>query len=173
MFTGNILQRLLAPDIISTPEITNDQDMIDSAKSDQNDLNISIIGPLLWSTEYFEDDSSRSSSFDETDQIDGPSLTAGSQSEIKVTDAIEEVVDDGLRKKRKTVPIKMTASQICYELSKPNVNPHLLISPHVYGDHFGAGAGCSQPFKIKVHPQVKLKLKLIEKYLITHACNAM
>ena len=78
----------------------------------------------------------------------------------KKNDSVEEVSDAGLRKRRKTVPSRMSAIQICYELSKPNVSPHLLIAPHVYGDSFGAGAGILQPFKIKVHPQVTL----IEKF---------
>ena len=51
---------------------------------------------------------------------------------------------------------RMTAQQLADELSSSRVNPHLLVSPHIYGEPFGVGQDSVQPFVIKVHPQVGL-----------------
>jgi proteasome lid subunit RPN8/RPN11 len=92
---------------------------------------------------------------------------AGSDSELDPAAAAAtiEAGDEVPKKKKKVVEMrvlsrerkqatKMTASQMVYELSKANIDPHLLVTPHRYGQVFGAAANESQPFDIKVHPQV-------------------
>lgn len=59
-----------------------------------------------------------------------------------------------LSRERKQTISRMTASQMSFELSKSDIDPHLLVAPQRYGESFGAGAHESQPFDIKVHPQV-------------------
>ena len=61
------------------------------------------------------------------------------------------------RRKRKTTQHgRLTAMELFNQLSKWDVHPHLLVSPHIYGEAEGAGAYEKQPFLIKVHPQVGL-----------------
>ena len=156
MFTGSIFEKLLSNGI-KEDKIPFDTLASSSLDVDDQELQTSIIGPLLWSPNHFVVDLSRSSSFDEGDEhCDGDHFeTKGiaSHHEPQISCA---VLDGGERRKRKTAPVRMTANQVCQELSKPNVSPHLLIAPHVYGESLGAGAGISQPFKVKVHPQVSL-----------------
>ena len=48
----------------------------------------------------------------------------------------------------------MTAQELAAELSSSSINPHVLVSPHAYGEYNGAGQNKVQPFTVKVHPQV-------------------
>ena len=48
----------------------------------------------------------------------------------------------------------MSAQELAIELASSSINPHLLVSPHGYGELNGAGQNREQPFQIKVHPQV-------------------
>ena len=156
MYTGKIFERLLSNGI-KEDMLSFDTLASTSLDVDDQELQISIIGPLLWSADQFVVDLSRSSSFDEGDErgdrdrFETKGINCDHEPQISCP-----VPDGGERRKRKTAPVRMTANQVCQELSKPNVSPHLLIAPHIYGESFGAGAGISQPFKVKVHPQVSL-----------------
>lgn len=48
----------------------------------------------------------------------------------------------------------MTNSQLVQELSKANVDQHLLVTPQMYGSQSGIAPNEAQPFEIVVHPQV-------------------
>jgi hypothetical protein len=160
LFEGNIFQRLLSnirseKFDLSGNEVTNESE----------EVHISSIGPSVWSPEYFVSSLSRSSSFDDS--------ASGDDSEVLLkrnVDAVEPEKSKGFdsqpfssnlddsnsnkREKRKLATTRMTANEVSQELSKANVNPHMLIAPHVYRESFGAGSSASQPFKITVHPQV-------------------
>ena len=151
MYTSKIFEKLLSNGI-KEDMLPFDTLASTSLDVDDQELQNSIIGPLLWSADQFVVDLSRSSSFDEGDErFETKGINCDHEPQISCP-----VLDGGERRKRKTAPVRMTANQVCQELSKPNVSPHLLIAPHIYGESFGAGAGISQPFKVKVHPQVSL-----------------
>lgn len=161
VFTGKIFERLLHTGT-EEDELRDGTPVSFSSNEDDQELRTSVIGPLLWSADYFTNDLSRSSSFDERDErCDGDHLDIKgiNNTEAKLlheSQLLHNNVDIGERRKRKTFPIRMTANQVCQELSRPNVSPHLLIAPHIYGESLGAGAGVSQPFEVKVHPQVSM-----------------
>ncbi len=67
-----------------------------------------------------------------------------------------QLPEDEKRRRRKTMHGKLSPMELMLLLSRWDVNPHLLVSPHVYGEKDGAGANQQQPFKIVVHPQVGL-----------------
>lgn len=153
MYTGNILQRMFANQIEDDSSVTNSS----SAHIAHNEMNLSVIGPLLWSQDYFNDDISSSSTDDDGENDLDPNGLAGTEG-IEMNsqqDSISpDIIDNNQKRKRRFAPVRMTAAQVCQELSKPNVSPHLLIAPHIYGESFGAGQGASQPFEVRVHPQV-------------------
>lgn len=160
LFQANIFQRLLSNNRgekfdHSENEVTNESE----------EVQISLIGPFLWSPEYFVSSLSRSSSFDDSasgDDSEVQSKRNVDASEPEKTKGFDSQpfssnLDDlhsNKREKRKLATTRMTANEVSQELSKANVNPHMLIAPHVYRESFGAGASVSQPFKITVHPQV-------------------
>lgn len=155
IFTGDLFERLIAADR-SGKRLDKEGDVVHHNSNNADELLISIIGPLLWSKLHFACDLPPPSPDD-----DGES---GSDDDIPVnsnlfrkhdgTESHNDELDSSKRKRRKVTATKMSASQVCYELSKANVSPHLLIAPHVYGDSFGAGASAKQPFRVTVHPQV-------------------
>lgn len=160
MFATDIFERLLTKNrsfdcAASNFEYDNYDDEVD----------ISTIGPLLWSKEHFVCNvrlKSQGSDEDSDDDSEAPTKSCRNKvgTETKDSDDVHpsflniEDLDGGQRRKRKSAAVRMTANEVCQELSKANVSPHLLIAPHIYGESFGAGAAASQPFQITVHPQV-------------------
>lgn len=160
LFNGNIFQRLLSNNrsekfYHSENEVTNESE----------EVHVSLIGPFVWSPEYFVSSLSRSSSFDGSvsgDDSEVQSKRNVDSSEPEKTKGFDsqpfssnfDELNSNKREKRKFLTARMTANEVSQELSKANVNPHMLIAPHVYRESFGAGASVSQPFKITVHPQV-------------------
>ena len=162
MFTGNLFERLLVTG--STGKLLNHADKgVSSDSKNAEELLISVIGPLLWSNEHFACDLSGSSSDDdgESGSDDDSPVNSNLSRKTEGTESNNDEVDVNKRKRRKVATSKMSASQVCYELSKANVSPHLLIAPHIYGDSFGAGSSASQPFRVTVHPQVISKCKYL------------
>lgn len=162
MFSCHLFQRLLAvPEKISDPSLDELYSLGLSTDVDNDELPLSIIGPLLWSSMFINDKPSSNSSLDDEDVSGNIAEIELSEAETKVTTESDVVgtkdddADSNMRRKRKPMPIRMTASQVCQELSKTNVNPHLLIAPLLYGENLGAAPTESQPFEVRVHPQVR------------------
>ena len=170
MFTTNIFDKILSEARTSNRAAPDLQ-----CKSYDDEVDISTIGPLLWSKDHFISNIRLPSpgSDDESDD-DGDGLTKSSRDrgcgETKDRDEMQQTIssvedfDCNQKRKRKSAVVRMTANEVCQELSKANVSPHLLIAPHIYGESFGAGAGASQPFQITVHPQVILRWSQIACY---------
>ena len=181
VYTGNIFQgilseeRSLADEYCKEFSFPGEASISRSSVAHQEELKLSIIGSLLWSDSFVDNDDVTLSSNDGDDKEDGGtdrvidlpdhseskqepqssvSTLAASISAAGATAGASTGHDSSQKRKRRVAPLRMTASQVCYELSKPNISPHLLIVPHVYGESFGAGQGASQPFEVKVHPQV-------------------
>lgn len=154
MFSSNLLQKVLENSISSLN--TDDEATILT----NDELQISIIGPLLWSPEYFiEEISSDENKDNEEELIDShanETLVVTKNKKIVVSELHGNLNDELQRRKRKICPARMTATEVCSELSKANVSPHLLIAPHIYGESFGAAPHETQPFQVIVHPQVRL-----------------
>lgn len=161
MFEGNLFQRLL---------LNDKSDKFDHLKNESvkesEEVHISLIGPFVWSPEYFISSISRSSSFDDSasgGDSEAPQLKPNEDAtepvkkkgfDSQMSSSNPDDLNSNKREKRKLATARMTANEVSQELSKANVNPHMLIAPHIYGESFGAGASASQPFKITVHPQV-------------------
>jgi len=79
---------------------------------------------------------------------------------LKSTEGFQDfnpiVQADEKRKRRSTNHGRLSSAELMQMLSRKDINPHLLVSPHVYGEKDGAGAYQQQPFRILVHPQVGL-----------------
>jgi hypothetical protein len=154
MFSSNLLQKVLVNSISCL-------DTDDEANILTNDeLQISIIGPLLWSPEYFieeiSSDENKESEEGLMDSQTSETLVVTKNKNTVVSELHGNLNDEPQRRKRKICPTRMTAAEVCSELSKANVSPHLLIAPHIYGESFGAAAHETQPFQVIVHPQVRL-----------------
>jgi hypothetical protein len=152
MFSSNLFEKILVNSIgnFDTDDTTND------------DLQMSIIGPLLWSSnDFIEEVSSEEDENSEDELIDSHSRSETLiATKNKNTIIPESQNDESQRRKRKVCTNRMTAAEVCSELSKANISPHLLIAPHVYGESFGAAAHETQPFQIIVHPQVYINIHI-------------
>lgn len=154
MFSSNLFKRILVNSVGSF-----DGNQKTNYHSNE-ELQISTIGPLLWSTDHFIVESSSSDEDDENaDRLNNlQTRTSETVEMINKNSNFPELQgnlkEETQRKKRKVCPTRLTAAQVCSELCKPNVSPHLLIAPHIYGESFGAAANDSQPFQVIVHPQV-------------------
>jgi hypothetical protein len=153
MFTGNLFERLLSAGRTGKG-LDNRDEVVDHNSNDADELLISVIGPLLWSKSHFELPRPPSDDDGESGSDDDNQVNSNISRKTEETESHNDDIDSNKRKRRKVATTRMSASQVCYELSKANVSPHLLIAPHVYGESFGAGSSASQPFRITVHPQV-------------------
>lgn len=163
MFTSNVFDKILSE---SRPSNRSASEF--ECKSYNDEVDISTIGPLLWSKDHFisnirlpspgSDEESNDDGDDEPTRLsrDRGCGETKDRDEMQPTISSAEDFDCSQKRKRKSAAVRMTANEVCQELSKANVSPHLLIAPHIYGESFGAGAGASQPFQITVHPQVVL-----------------
>lgn len=160
MFTSNVYDRILSEARINSRAAPDFK-----CKTYNDEVDISTIGPLLWSNDHFISNIRLPSlGSDEESDAGGDGLTRSFRdrgcTETKDRDLMQSTIssiedfDCSQKRKRKSATVRMTANEVCQELSKANVSPHLLIAPHIYGESFGAGAGASQPFQITVHPQV-------------------
>jgi hypothetical protein len=149
MFSSNLFEKIL---VNSTGNFDTD-DKTNNLSNDE--LRMSIIGPLLWSSDHFiEEISSEEDEKSEDELIDSQSRNETLMATKNKNTDVPESQDESQRRKRKVCTNRMTAAEVCSELSKANVSPHLLIAPHIYGESFGAAAHETQPFQIIVHPQV-------------------
>lgn len=155
IFTGNLFERLIAADRTGN-RLDKEDDVVHHNSNNADELLISVIGPLLWSKLHFACDLPGPPSDDDGESGSDDDIPVNSNLSRKPAghESHNDELDDNKRKRRKVAATKMSASQVCYELSKANVSPHLLIAPHVYGDSFGAGGSVKQPFRVTVHPQV-------------------
>lgn len=121
------------------------------------DVFLSQIGRLLWS----DDQASAAAEWHYSS-----SSTLVSESDVKTelesnggevaTEPVNEPASVARKRRANRHKRAMHISQVCQYLSRQDVDPHMLISPYPYGDPEGPGAGVSQPFQVKVHPQVSL-----------------
>ena len=130
---------------------------------------ISVIGPPLWSDDWFERDAipeEEPEPTSTTDINDGDVVTEVCRSqeaeeEYLPTDSSGNNItkgqehDQSSRIKRRTPVDLNSLSGLFNELCKPNHNPHTLITSLEYGAPLDEqGLRWEQPFQVIVHPQV-------------------
>lgn len=135
-------------------------------ESEKPELNVSIVGPLLWA-----DNASTFFEFTSSAELTNSTEVDLNENERKEEPINTDIVDDEILQGRPTrtcmklgtTTRKVSATQLFQELGgqkgNPSMNPHSLVSPYLYGEQNGPAPNEKQPFSIIIHPQVGYILK--------------